>query len=387
MVNVSGGTLFSKRKRHKLCKGIKLRTMASVSMGIAVLALFRSETIYFHATQRYLEESKKIRPMYSSPTRFGFVPRKLLRTSVLHEMDTLKDEMDALKNKGRDFTRSSSVSYVSYPRVISLDKSIEFSELSPRKTYRQVPSLGQPNEDEESDEPINDFERPFLEQCEPRVDPSFYPTCNGLHEVAMDFDISLLSTKGSWRTVWKVEHHKAAIKILHLTRQFDQQSFEQHRLDATIMEHLTASPHVVDAYGYCGQSVVTEMAPTGGRDYVKQNEIRSQERLKIARDLARGLADIHALQHLPDYNGKHSPVPKFAHNDINIANTVQVDGRIKWNDFNIGVLLRAHTKNSTLACGSPVRFKADLWRSPEEIRNTSYVHLEQSDMVSYQPID
>jgi hypothetical protein len=178
-----------------------------------------------------------------------------------------------------------------------------------------------------------------------------------------------------------VEKHEVVLKMLHLKRHFDHQSLELHALDAMVMDRLTASPHVVDAYGFCGQSVLTELAPTGGRDYVKQNEIRSRARLKIARDLAQGLADLQSLRHLSEYNSKHSPMSVFAHNDINIANTIQVDGRVKWNDFNVGVLLRTQKKNATLPCGSPVRFKADMWRSPEEIRNTSYVHLEQSDMV------
>jgi hypothetical protein len=73
----------------------------------------------------------------------------------------------------------------------------------------------------------------------------------------------------------------------------------------------------------------------------------------------------------------------FAHNDINIANTVFVGGKVKWNDFNIGVLLRTEKQNKEKLCGSPVLFKGDLWRSPEEIRNASYVQVEQSDMYGF----
>mmetsp|Transcript_18040 Transcript_18040/g.43685 ORF Transcript_18040/g.43685 Transcript_18040/m.43685 type:complete len:249 (-) Transcript_18040:78-824(-) len=100
----------------------------------------------------------------------------------------------------------------------------------------------------------------------------------------------------------------------------------------------------------------------------------------------------------------------FAHNDINIANTVYVDGKVKWNDFNIGVFLRTPTNSSSMSsvtfpipdtnetfvtlddinskvstelCPSPVMFRGDLWRSPEEVRNTSYVHLQMTDMYGF----
>jgi serine/threonine protein kinase len=142
---------------------------------------------------------------------------------------------------------------------------------------------------------------------------------------------------------------------------------------------LTSSPYTVNEYGFCSQSVLTEWAPTGGRDHVKSYDIKSRERLKIARDLARGLADLQSLRHLHSYSDINR-TSVFAHNDINIANTVFVNGMVKWNDFNIGVLLRTEIHNSAKACGSPVLFKADMWRSPEEVRNTSYVQVEQSDV-------
>ena len=41
--------------------------------------------------------------------------------------------------------------------------------------------------------------------------------------------------------------------------------------------------------------VITEMANTSGRDYVKQYDIRTKERVKIARDLARGNLPINVL--------------------------------------------------------------------------------------------
>jgi hypothetical protein len=360
------------------------------------------------------------------------------------------------------------------------------------------------NDNDDNDTIILDFERPWHEECEPVLTqpllPIVHPTCNGIHELpsltTLDIDSSLLSMKGSWRSVWKVNndenhqqqqqqqqlesddntstsdsflrnettsrnssHRSVVLKMLHLHRQFDRESFEAHATDVMVMDRLTASPHVVNAYGFCGQSVVTEFAELSGRDFVKRYDIGSQERLRVARDLARGLADIQALQPLPhdtyistnnnsnnntdsgtDTGGTYNDTPDipivFAHNDITIANTVMIDGRIKWNDFNIGVFVRRKKqrsgdridsklnlntqrrherlpsirstsidKNENKApssittitssftaftdtnrdkvgnlCPSPVKYRSDLWRSPEEIKNTSYVQLTQSDM-------
>ena len=371
--------------------------------------------------------------------------------------------------------------------------------------------------------------------------PIVHPTCNDIHESfilptmllggkdtttngsnSSNNSSSLLSMKGSWRSVWKVNdneindnyyHHilqqsktnssvissaasiptlvttaspppsVVVMKVLHLHRRFDEESFNAHGTDIMVMDRLTASPYVVTAYSFCGQSVVTEYADTLGRDYVKRYDIGSQERLRVARDLARGLADVQALQPLPhsryiannddDHNNNNTnddvsstiyddspntPIV-FAHNDITIANTVMINGRIKWNDFNIGVFLRKRKKkqdnsnnvdvtnndlrttttivtaldlksrrherdpkmksnrrnkaiynetstpfslstsplftafnkesnnnyngiqnDDTMMCPSPVKFRNDLWRSPEEVKNISYVQLTQADV-------
>ena len=275
--------------------------------------------------------------------------------------------------------------------------------------------------EQEVDYYIREYEKPYMEECSPIIQPTINPTCNTLHEMILtEDDISIVSTKGSWRSVWQyntttIEDGKhstssstssVALKMLHLHRNFDQQSFEAHTTDIMVMDRLTASPYIVNAYGFCGQTVITEFATSTGRDYVKRYDIGSRDRLRVARDLAQGLADIQALKpliHAPTEDVRTlSPVPVFAHNDINIANTVMINGRMKWNDFNIGEILREHDhKKKTIPlnntttftpftesnnnannnlCPSPVKYRSDLWRSPEEIRNISYVHLYQSDV-------
>ena len=39
-------------------------------------------------------------------------------------------------------------------------------------------------------------------------------------------------------------------------------NFERHRREAVTMEHLSQSPHVIDLYAFCGNTILTEFAPT-----------------------------------------------------------------------------------------------------------------------------
>jgi serine/threonine protein kinase len=308
--------------------------------------------------------------------RNGLVMREELRLKSLHELDPL------LESQPLSLRASKQGKIESHPRVIFLDADFSLTDSFPfdrRRKSRHVEALGHHCCENEPYAFRYDFEKPFYDECFPIVEPKVHPTCNVMHELTLESDISLLSAKGSWRTAWKVEHEDVVLKMLNLNRKFDHESMDAHAVDIMVMDQLTASPHVIRAHGFCGQSVATEYAPKSGRDYIKQPEIRSTERLKIARDLARGLADLQALRPLHDYHkrGNQKSLTVFAHNDINIANTVEIDGQVKWNDFNIGVLLR---QNNGTECRYPVRYKADLWRSPEEVRNTTYVQVEQSDM-------
>jgi hypothetical protein len=403
---------------------------------------------------------------HNTPTsRNGFVTRGSLRSSalivdvdkyVLEHVDQNANQQHQNKNKIRHQTtpliknkqqnadkkkRNKKIQVNSIatrrtsipPRIIMIDKHLRVhpgtynKDLFPLPVTKLSSKLEQEeingDNHQEADYYILDYEKPYMEECSPILKPTINPTCNTLHEMTiMEGDISLISTKGSWRSVWQYNKttteeeptsssssspSSVALKMLHLHRNFDKQSFEAHATDIMVMDRLTASPYVVNAYGFCGQTVITEFATSTGREYVKRYDIGSRDRLRVARDLAQGLADIQALKpliHAPHEDVRMtSPLPVFAHNDINIANTVMINGRMKWNDFNIGEILRErkHKKKSTTIstlnnrtavapfteyntdnqlCPSPVKYRSDLWRSPEEIRNISYVHLYQSDV-------
>jgi len=161
------------------------------------------------------------------------------------------------------------------------------------------------------------------------------------------------------------------------------------------MEALSASRYVVDSYGFCGQSVLTRAARSSGQSLIKTKTLRWIDRLRVARDLARGLADLHALvahdwhdgNHHHDHHHNNKPFPLvFAHHDVNPANLIAVgSGQIQWNDFNLGLVNRYYRggvqqqqqqqqqhesgNNGYNECPVPIRYEQLLWRSPEECRN------------------
>jgi len=114
------------------------------------------------------------------------------------------------------------------------------------------------------------------------------------------------------------------------------------------MERLTSSPHVINVFGFCGHSVLTEYAD-GSRvgELADKSKKKPLARLKIARDIAHGLADVHGI----DGDGNAT----FVHLDVNPANVVSIGGTLKLNDFNIGIIRRWNTTSNT-PCGFPAQY-------------------------------
>lgn len=172
-------------------------------------------------------------------------------------------------------------------------------------------------------------------------------------------------------------------KLVRLTRfsyflfrfqhNFEDAHFEHDRIDAVAMERLTSSPHVINVFGFCGHSVLTEYADGSGvGELADKSKKKPLVRLKIARDIANGLADVHGI----DGDGNAT----FVHLDINPANVVSVGGTLKLNDFNIGIIRRWNTTSNT-PCGFPAQYPNPQWRSPEEARDEQNL-TEKVDVFS-----
>ena len=136
--------------------------------------------------------------------------------------------------------------------------------------------------------------------------------------------------------------------FLRFQHNFEDAHFEHDRVDAVAMERLTSSPHVINVFGFCGHSVLTEYADGSSVGSLADKSKKSPlARLRIARDIAHGLADVHGI----DGDGNAT----FVHLDINPANVVSIGGRLKLNDFNIGIIRRWNT-TSNKPCGFPAQY-------------------------------
>jgi len=133
--------------------------------------------------------------------------------------------------------------------------------------------------------------------------------------------------------VYHVSLIETNMYLFRWRKEFIQKTYKMHVVDAFAMERLTFSPHVVNAFGYCGQTVLTEMAAgtlRGGPLSLRP----PSEALRIAAQAASGLADAHAVGSRRDENFV------IVHRDVTPKNfVVGNDGVVKINDFNAGRVL------------------------------------------------
>jgi serine/threonine protein kinase len=207
-----------------------------------------------------------------------------------------------------------------------------------------------------------------------------FPTCNDIHEIDLvvirqrqllfETQIGLVNN-GFWRTVWMVNPRDdtnsvvndlvyngtrsptiAALKIMRSEHGWDTRNLDRHRRDSLVMERLTASPYIVDIYGHCGTTMLTEyieqtlkdiifpdsrwkiphqqqeksLDPISVSGYHASNATRStpEGRVQLSLAMMRGLSDLHGY-----------PDGPIIHTDITAKQfLVTADGRVKLNDFN-----------------------------------------------------
>jgi serine/threonine protein kinase len=225
---------------------------------------------------------------------------------------------------------------------------------------------------------------------------------------------------GFWRTVWAVHprgeplfhaaSETAALKLMRAHHDWDARNFERHRRDALVMERLSSSPHIVDIYGHCGMTVLTEFIertlydviyPQGKRTFRRPTAVNQttnplfndddtitsastllawrnnnpaahlhneslaptatrltpEGRWHLAWEMAQGLAELHGI-----------PGGPAVHTDITSKQfLVTGQGRVKLNDFN-RIRLVAH--NQSAANGTKCLFRIPdapgKARAPEE---------------------
>jgi len=270
-------------------------------------------------------------------------------------------------------------------------------------------------------------------KCVPvsRWQNTFHPTCNSFHELDMHHRVSkhfsmsldLFGLKGFWRHAWHVHDVDAltgsyiseptlerlwfnpsrweqlgdkkmnrlkknllklsgleseppgvVLKTLKYEHNFESAFFETNRIDAVAMERLTSSPHVMNIYGYCGMSAMTEYGEGDFKPLI--DSATPLEKLKYARDVASGLAATH---YMDGYDRNLTMV----HNDLNPSNVMVNNGTVKLNDYNIGILMTWHKDEHRLCRFHNKDFANAQWRAPEE----QFVDDEPADEAHTEKID
>ena len=214
-----------------------------------------------------------------------------------------------------------------------------------------------------------------------------FVNCNTFHEI--DHANSLLTenhiqyiAKGAGRSTWLLQRNKEeriAFKTLNYQKLFSQHTFQSQRIDALVSERLTRSPYVIDVYGYCGMSTLNEFANRGrfGLHYMANvANYTSMDKYIYARDISRGLADVHEIDSYYN-NGKNGSTvlssSSVVHHDFSPKNLLLTsDNKVKISDFNNARLMRFDTKRNTPCmefkwdhlCGTTI--ERTHRRSPEE---------------------
>lgn len=158
-----------------------------------------------------------------------------------------------------------------------------------------------------------------------------------------------------------------------LERDFLHEYHELHRRDAVAMERLTSSPYVMDIFGYCGESALTELAfsenginnlyrlSTGLKGIDTPYVLRTK--LQIAAMVSLGLSHIHSVALEVTERPEKDPPATIAHYDINPRNIIMTEsGKPKINDFNVAEFLQWDSKSKTQEqCGFGSRFHEPWW--------------------------
>jgi serine/threonine protein kinase len=132
-----------------------------------------------------------------------------------------------------------------------------------------------------------------------------------------------------------------------------------HR-DAIVMERLTHSPRIVDIYGHCSTTIISEPMPSDVSDDIipgdgsakqadldklddvyPQNNLTATQKLEMSLEMAEGLADIHGFE-----GGV------IMHGDIHLEQFLwSKNGRLVLNDFNNAEILDWDEENQRY-CGA-----------------------------------
>lgn len=261
------------------------------------------------------------------------------------------------------------------PRVFTLTESVpnSFSPDSPllREHSRNTPDPilddNRPRSHEVDRSTLEDhllagqFTEDYQTHCVDMMDwqSKSYPICNSVHELGvlggspLDVYKSRLGYlgRGNWRSSFRIraattphaqdseetvvdgdgdynDDDTVVLKLYNLHNDdefpFDPLAYEMHRIDALISQKMTASPYVIDIYGYCATTALYEQgivdldhkarARTSKKKEKDSRRFGDSSKFQCAAQLAFGLADLHGI----DYPGGNNAT--IVHGDIKPEN-------------------------------------------------------------------
>jgi len=227
-----------------------------------------------------------------------------------------------------------------------------------------------------------------------------YPTSNILHEIDIPNGVRIdamlkypdryqteastsdmtevrILAHGGMRFAWLVTPPNLSIpdppnafvlKTLKWNKPYSQRrTYEKNRIDAMASERLTFSPHVIDVFGYAGQSVLNELASGYDLKIIHRSAgVSNRTKLRFAADVAEAIADLQRI----DGEGNATLV----HNDMGPSNFLVVRDTMKLSDFNLGHILLRDDNTGNLCplekskrCGAGPTNRG--FRSPEDCGN------------------
>lgn len=220
----------------------------------------------------------------------------------------------------------------------------------------------------------------------------YSPNCNTFHEIELikgDSDgmnggnkPNMKLGSGAYREVYLLHERYDPEMVVKIQRYhnnpFKQDRYEFIRMDALVMERLTASPRIVDIYGHCATSVFSEYLPVEAEKLIiphsgmgkhlhdeeevkPQNKLTPSHQLKLALEMAESIADLHGFQ-----DGV------LVHDDIQLCQfLVTSEGKLKLNDFNRAEAMLFDERAGKM--GGYCRYQngkgGGEYRAPEEYRD------------------
>ena len=152
---------------------------------------------------------------------------------------------------------------------------------------------------------------------------TFNPVCNSLHEIISNPGEVTYLAAGSQSMVFALQENgfqRRRDQLVWKTQRYSGRyvegytgdSLRKREIDAKVMDELTASPYILSIWGYCGMSTLSPVAREGTlfdainglrssgpfpRSYINYYEtsITHKIKLRIAYQVAQGLADLHSI--------------------------------------------------------------------------------------------